>query len=366
MKKYKKILSTLFLACTIVFFSSCEDNTEIFKVSDNASAPILVDLPVQTIELDAINVNNPAITLTWEAAEYGQQTPVKYIIEFANNESFTNSVKASSIISDNFITLSSNQLNTLAGNAGLLPFEWTTIYTRVVSFLGTLDGVPLTSNTIQFDVLPYYNYIYDDYYLVGNATAPDWGNNNNNPALFRDETNKDKFYYTGYFGAGEFKILETKGFWQPQWGTNDASTIDVNPGGGTDPGSFPNNNSPIATAGYYQFTIDFKNKNFSFLPFDASAQSSPATLTLQGTSTENIAMTQLNGNFSSIWYANSVKLTRGEVSFLTDEGATWGNTTAFSGVAANGGDSIPVEVEDDYDVWFNDLTGRYILIPLNL
>ena len=68
-----------------------------------------------------------------------------------------------------------------------------------------------------------------------------------------------------------------------------------------------------------------------------------------------------------IWYANAVRLTPGDVTFLTDTvELTWGGTTSFSGVATDGGGSIPVIVEDDYDVWFNDLTGRYILIPLNL
>jgi starch-binding outer membrane protein SusE/F len=67
-----------------------------------------------------------------------------------------------------------------------------------------------------------------------------------------------------------------------------------------------------------------------------------------------------------LWFANSVRLTPGEVSFVTDGGANWGSNSSFSGIASSGGSAIPVIVEDDYDVWFNDLTGRYILIPLNL
>jgi hypothetical protein len=67
-----------------------------------------------------------------------------------------------------------------------------------------------------------------------------------------------------------------------------------------------------------------------------------------------------------IWYANNVRLTPGDVAFVTGAGANWGSTTSFSGVATANGGSVPVIVEDDYDVWFNDLTGQYILIPLNL
>ncbi len=164
--------------------------------------------------------------------------------------------------------------------------------------------------------------------------------------------------------TGEFKVLETKGLWQPQWGTNDEATIDVNPGGGTDPGTFPNNNSAI-TAGFYSFTINYASKTFTFETYDASSAGIIAGLTLKGTSTADVSMTAL-AHDGHIWYANNVRLTPGEVNFSTNSGSTWGSTTSFSGVATDGGGSIPVIVEDDYDVWFNDLTGRYILIPLNL
>ena len=67
-----------------------------------------------------------------------------------------------------------------------------------------------------------------------------------------------------------------------------------------------------------------------------------------------------------IWYALGIRLTPGDVKFTTGAGASWGSSSSFSGIATAGGDAIPVIVEDDYDVWFNDLTGRYILIPINL
>jgi hypothetical protein len=51
---------------------------------------------------------------------------------------------------------------------------------------------------------------------------------------------------------------------------------------------------------------------------------------------------------------------------MTNTSSVWAGTTEFSGKATENGGSIPVVVEDDYTVWFNDLTGDYILIPLNL
>lgn len=366
MKNIKKFSAITLIGLVLLVFNSCDDSSEKFTINTPTSA-VLEELNFSKIELDAVNTNNPAITLNWQEADYGQQAAINYAVQFANDEAFTEPVTATTVTGLNTVTLSVNEINSAAGNAGLNPFAWADLYIRVASSLGSQNSVISNSNAIKVEVYPYFNYVFNDYYLVGNATAPDWNNNNNNPALFRDGSDSNKFYYTGYFGAGEFKVLEIKGLWQPQWGTNDAnaSSIDVNPGGGSDPGTFPNNNSAITTAGYYSFTIDFASKTYSFEPFDATGKTSPASISLQGSSTANVSMNSLSFD-GHIWYANGVRLTPGEVSFVTGAGASWGSSSSFSGVATDGGSAIPVVVEDDYDVWFNDLTGHYILIPLNL
>lgn len=364
MKNIKRFSVITLIGILFLVFSSCDDTSEIFTISA-PTAPVLSELGFTNLELDAVNTGNPAITLNWDEADYGIQASINYAVQFANDEAFTTPITAATITGNSSITLSVNELNSAAGNAGLNPFEWKILYARVVSTLGSQNTESAVSNSIQVNVYPYFNYTFNDYYLVGSATAPDWNNNNNNPALFRDASDTNVFYYTGYFGSGEFKVLEVKGLWQPQWGTNDTSTIDVNPGGGSDPGTFPNNNSAIAAAGYYTFKMNLASKTFTFDAFDATGITSPASLTLKGTSTADIAMTALAFD-GHIWYANNVRLTPGDVNFATGAGSNWGSSTSFSGVATDGGGLIPVIVEDDYDVWFNDLTGQYILIPLNL
>jgi hypothetical protein len=374
MKNIKRFSAITIIGILLLVFNSCDDTSEIFTISA-PTAPVLAELGFTALELDAVNTNNPAVTLNWDEADYGIQTSVNYALQFSSDEAFTAPVTPATITGSSSITLSVNELNSAAGNAGLNPFEWKTLYVRVVSSLGSQDSESSVSNTIQFSVFPYFNYTFNDYYLVGNSTAPDWNNNNNNPAIYRDANDSNSFSYTGYFGTGEFKLLETKGLWQPQWGTNDSALdvdtnvfsgkIDVNPGGGSDPGTFPNNNSAIADSGYYTFKINFASEEFTFETFDASGITSPASLTLKGTSTADVAMTALAFD-GHIWYANNVRLTPGDVNFVTGAGSNLGSSTSFSGVATDGGGSIPVIVEDDYDVWFNDLTGQYILIPLNL
>ncbi|MFY9242420.1 MAG: SusE domain-containing protein [Polaribacter sp.] len=364
MKNIKRFSAIAFFGLFLLIFQACDDSSETFTISA-PTAPVLAELNFTDLVLDAVNTNNPAVTLNWNEADYGIQASISYAVQFSKDDVFTAPVTASAVTGRTSVTLSMSEVNTAAGNAGLNPFELKPIFIRVVSSLGSQNTEKSMSNIIQFNVYPYFNYTFKDYYLVGDATAPNWNNNSNNPALFRDPADSNRFYYTGYFGAAQFKVLEVKGLWQPQWGTNDGTTIDVNPGGGTDPGTFPKNNSSITTAGFYKFTIDFATNKFTFEPFNATGITSPASLSLQGSSTANLALSPLSFD-GHIWYANSVRLTPGDVEFVTGAGDKWGSSTSFSGTATNGGGTIPVIVEDDYDVWFNDLTGQYIFIPLNL
>ncbi len=354
------IVSVLFLS-----ISSCDDTSENFQTTTPTPAT-LAEVSINTIKLDPNNVTNSALSLNWQSANYGQQAAINYAVEFSNDENFTNPIVATSVTGINAVTLSVSELNNAAGNAGLNPFEWANVYVRIVSSLGSQSGIKENSNSITLSVFPFFNYVFNDYYIVGDAASPGWDNNNNNPALFRDASDENLYKYTGYFGDGLFKVLETKGLWQPQWGTNDGTTIEVNPGGGDDPERFPSAGSPNVTPGFYTFTINFATKEFTFTSFDASGTTSPAAISVQGTSLNaNTALSPLTFD-GHIWFANAIRLKPGDFQFVTDTGDTWGSDTPFSGIATNGDTNIPVIVEDDYDVWFNDLTGEYILVPLNL
>lgn len=367
MKNIKRFSAITLIGLFLVMFNSCDDTTETFMIS-TPTAPILAELNFTELELDAVNTNNPAVTLNWNEATYGQQAAINYAIQFSKDDVFTEPITASTITGQSSITLSVNEINAAAGNAGLNPFTWSDIYVRIVSSLGTQNNETTNSNVVNFKVYPYFNYVFNDYYLVGDATAPGWNNNNNNPALFRDATDSNTFYYTGFWADnGHFKVLPNKGLWHPQYGTDDgtstwATTATVtNP----EPERMPYGGGNGITAGFYTFKINFASNTFTFETFNASGIMSPASLSIEGTNNTNVAMSALTFD-GHIWFATSVRLKPGDLEFVTGAGNRWGSTTSFSGVATDGGGAIPVIVEDDYDVWFNDLTGRFILIPLNL
>ena len=364
MKNIKNLSYLVLIAFSFVLLTQCNDDSEEFVVSP-VSTFSLAEQTITSLQLDPVNTSNEALTLSWVEPDYGQQVSINYEVQFSSDDAFSNPVVGGSITGNNTLSFTVNELNNAVGNAGLPAFNWNLVYIRIVSSLGTQNGETITSNNISLNVYPFFNYVFEDYFLVGDATSPGWSNDNNNTFLFRNPDNSDEFNYTGHFTTGAFKVLETKGFWQPQWGTNDASTIDVNPGGGTDPGTFPLNNNAIAAAGNYSFTINFSTNTFTFTPYTTAAVVTPAAVMIQGSASASpVAMTQLAFD-SDIWYANSIRLVPGDFQFMAD-GTGWGSTTEFSGTSTSGGGNIPVPVEDDYDVWFNGLTGQYIFIPLNL
>ncbi|WP_460217743.1 SusE domain-containing protein [Psychroserpens sp. MEBiC05023] len=360
-----------------IFTTSCEDDTSEFTATE--TQPItLSELPITMIELDASNPGNPAITFNWNEADYGQQASENYAVLVSSDEAFTNPILATSVVGTTSATLSVSELNGAAGAAGLPPFAFNTLYAKVESSIGTQNGLPVSSNTINFMVQPYFNYVFEDFYLVGNGTLADWNNNNNNPPLFRGAENGNLYTYTGFFtkggggeGDGRFKLLETRGQWQPQWGTDypdgsdpieSSGNIAGNPGTqDSDPGRFG-----VTADGYYTFSIDFSSNTYMVSPFNDAGASTFTGMTLQGSGVgSDTAFTQSSFD-THLWYITSVNLQPGDLQIMTNTGSTWAGSTSFSGVATEGGGNIPVVVQDDYEVWFNDLTGDYIMIPLNL
>lgn len=365
MKNLKNISIFTLAAYSILLLSSCTDTTDEFVVSETEPVT-LSELTIKDIELDPINTNNPAVTFNWTQADYGQQASVNYSLEISADQSFSNAVIPATVNGNNTITLSVSELNSVAGDAGLNPFEWAPLYARVVSNLGTQNGLPVNSNSISFNVYPYFNYPYTDLYLVGPACASGWDPNKNNPALFRSASNSNEFTYTGYFNAGDLKMLEMRGAWAPQYG-EDNGKLSYRP---TEADPDPSPINDITASGYYTFTANISNLEFSLVSYDGSVPSL-SSLAITGSATPSETALQQYGVSGTvfdehIWYISNVHLVPGELLFKANGSDSWGGETSFSGIATAGGNAISVIVEDDYEVWFNDLTKNYIMIPLNL
>ena len=360
--KFKNIFPLAILFVLIA--TGCEKEDSEFVAQQ--STPIVLDeLSITELVIDGSNPNNPAVTFNWSDADFAQPTIENYDVEFSSDQGFTNPIVGASASGTSSVTMTMSTLNTTVGNAGLPPLQSNTIYVRVIGSVGTQGGLPVVSNVVNFDIVPFFNYTFKDLYLVGPACASGWDNNNNNPAMFRNGQNEDLFSYTGLFNGGQpLKMLEQRGAWAPQFGEDSPGALTRRPTE-DDPDPAPINDIESLSTGYYTFDVNLNDLTFTITPFDESSAADYSSISIEGSAVgSTTTMTQFSFD-PHLWRIPSVTLSVGSLTINAD-GTTWGSNTEFSGIATAGGGDIPVIVGDDYEVWFNDLTGEYILIPLTL
>ena len=120
MKNIKRFSAITIIGILLLVFNSCDDTSEIFTISA-PTAPVLAELNFTDLELDAVNTGNPAITLNWNEADYGQQASINYAIQFASDNDFTAPITAATITGNSSITLSVNEVNAALGRVVTAP-----------------------------------------------------------------------------------------------------------------------------------------------------------------------------------------------------------------------------------------------------
>lgn len=335
-----------------------------------------------TFELSLTSSEETAITVSWEDAILSSSLGIEviYTVEAALGETnFDSPVIFGTLTNGNSISATHSDLNAVALGLGLIPNTAGDVDMRIISrnTNATGDTLERISETITVSITP-YTVSFPNLYFVGDATAPGWNNDNNNTPVFRDQNLPNGYLYTGYFNAGAFKLLENLGEWQPQWGTNDGSTLAVNLGGGSDPGTFN-----VSNAGYYTYTFTTVGEGGSFTvtSYDASSAATYPTIGIIGDATpagwsDDTDFTQDSLN-PHLWHLDNVTLTNGGQMLIRannvwppdSNAAIWRYTGSqeLYGTARldnGGGDNIPFnEPTGSYDIWFNDLDGSYIIIP---
>jgi hypothetical protein len=368
----KNILKYFMAAVVLTGFASCEDEQDLQYVTPAASFQILTPQSGESVFLDPALPNNPGLVIAWEDMDYATPTEVTYTVQVAPNGSdFSNGIDVATT-SNTYASITSEALNGAAVAAGLEAFVEGALDVRVKASLGTQGGEPAYSNVITYLVTPYVSYAFRDLYLVGSATPTGWDNTTatNMYALYRDGENADVYYYTGYFASGEFKMVETKGNWAPQYGSDNAGNILPRPTEtDPDPSAFT-----VATAGYYSLMVNLADNTYTFAPYDASGAATYPTIGIIGTATPGLWDADTDMTQSTVdphkWFIEDQFLTAGgELKFRANNAwdTNWGGPTSYSGLTTLNGGNIPIgiTVSGTYDVWFNDLDGRYIYIPSN-
>lgn len=371
-----KRISILLLAFIAALgFNACSsDDDVVFIAQPDPEGISFTNSFSSSYVLTTATAENIAERFVWNEVDLGVQTNINYELQGSATEDFEEPVELGST-SGNNLAVSVQQLMDLAEDAGLDNDPDTEepntgqLYFRVIASAGTEGGMAHTSDVQALTVvLPESTgeeeESFRNFFLVGDATAAGWDPDNNNTPLFRDADNEDIYYFTGKFGEGEFKLLEVLGNWQPQWGLDggNLSNSDIL---GEDPGAFI-----VETEGYYTLEINVDEMTYSFEPYGESGDAIYDSMGIIGDATaggwdDETPMTQSEFD-AHIWNIHDVELGDGEFKFRANEDwdIAWGATTMYSGLATTepGGPNIPVNA-GTYDIWFNDITGRYILIP---
>lgn len=373
MKKFS-ILFIAFIA--LIGFNACSsDDDVVFIAQPDPEGISFINSFSSVYVLTPATAENTAERFVWNEVDLEVPTNIHYELQGAPTENFEDYALLGSTSETN-LAVTVNQMLDLAEEAGLDNDPETenpntgTLYFRVVASAGTEGGMAHTSEVQALTVLlpeatdGEAQMSFRDFFFVGNATPDQWSNNDNNTPLFRDADNPDVYHYTGHFGVGEFKLLEVLGQWQPQWGLSNGelTSSDIL---GEDPGAFT-----VETEGYYTLEINADEMTYSFEPFDASGTTTYTTIGVIGDATPgawdtDTDMTQLESD-PHIWYISDFQLGEGEFKFRADDDWTdnWGVAQeGLSGKANYGSGDNMTAPAGVYDIWFNDLTGRYILIP---
>tara|TARA_R110001632_G_scaffold2297_15_gene10124 strand:+ start:1967 stop:3430 length:1464 start_codon:yes stop_codon:yes gene_type:complete len=354
-------------------------NSILFLVTTYPTNPAQMTSPANgdSFVLSIGSLDAVAMTVNWEDPVLTStlSIDVEYTIEAATAGTDFAAVSPLGIVPNNTsLEITHSDLNVIALGLGIAVDVAGDVDMRIVAKIVNESGNILTrtSDVITVSITP-FNFTFPYLYLVGDATTPGWSPNNNNTAVFRSQNTPNSYHYTGYFMAGAFKMLETTD-WQPQWGTNDGTTLAVNPGGGSDPGTFN-----VSAAGYYTYTFSplAAGAAFTVAPYDASGAPTYARIGLIGQAiggwgdADEIDLIQ-DPNNPHLWYANGITFTNGE-EFLIRPNDDWGNglwrytgsdELFGQGRFDTGGDNFPFNATSgSYDFWFNDLDGSYVIIP---
>jgi len=353
-------------------------NSVLYFVTTYPTDPPVITSPSSndSFELTIASSEELAMTVSWTDAALASDLglDINYAIQAAvAGSEFASPVSLGNVSNNSTLEVTHSDLNAVALGLGFVAETAGNIDLRIVATNSNLneDVLTRTSSLVTISVTPYL-VSFPNLYLVGDATTPGWNNNNNNTPVFRNQNLPNNYVYTGYFNSGAFKMLEVKGAWQPQWGTNDGSTLAVNPGGGSDPGTFN-----VSTAGYYtyNFTTVGESGSFTVAPFDATSAPTYTTMGIIGAAIggwgdgDEVNFTQ-DPNNPHLWYALGVTFTSGN-EFLIRANDAWNEVWRYNGsqelygnsFLSGGGDNFPFNADTgNYDVWFNDLDGSYILI----
>ena len=364
-----KLIVTLIMLIGIV---SCEDREDLM-IEPTGSA-IIMDLSTSNLVLDENFPANPALTVNWEPSTYSVPMEVKYSLDISSSATFENSYTLTSTQgSQTHAAFTNKELNEAAKKIGLIPYVAQKMYFRVSSYVGTNNSLLQTSAVTSLNITPYAAspiYEYQDLFIIGEAAIGNWDNNISNMTLIPllKTANPSQYTFTGFFKeknaameTAGFKMIKVKGSWEAQFGKGAASGQLSTDGGSA--------NLSVPTDGYYKLTVDTAALTYTLESVPAPT-ATYTSMSIIGTVNGNDFVTDRQLTQSTfdphLWYISGAELLAGEFKFRANNSwdNNWGTNAEYFGTATKGGSNIPLSSEWTYDIYFNDATGDYTIIPV--
>lgn len=197
------------IALTFLGFTACEiEDNNIIVEQTPAEFEIITPETGTSLILNENTATNPALTFTWEKAEYSVPTNITYTLQFTESDDaeFASPRDIMTSTTTN-ATITVQQLNLAALNLGLTPFVQGTISARIKAGLGTNSEDPKYSDVITITITPFGCL---DQYAVGAAlvgTGWGWGS----PTIMSCDDNV--LTSTVTFANDSFRFFTTNGDW---------------------------------------------------------------------------------------------------------------------------------------------------------
>lgn len=359
MKNIYKILIAFMGVLAVSCNADAVDNRPIV---DAVSTPeITAPATGKEFVLDVDDASEVAAKFTWSKAVYSAPVVISYkLLIDKKGGDFTKAITLETTNNIAEVSVLVKDLNQAAIDLGGATEVASQFDVKVSSDIS--GGVPQISKVITISVTPYAGklaYGFTDWYLIGAAVDGGWDNNadTKHQPMFRDGKNADLYKFTGFFKAGNFKLISEKGSWASQLGKASSDAIEIN----SNAGEFT-----IAADGYYTFQFNTKALTYTLVTYDATAAKINGTVGIIGDSTPkswDASTPMINSTFDKhAWSLGITPLNDGGLKFRANDSwdVSWGGTTAFSGGGT--GDNVPVE-KSKYVIYFNDIDGSYLLIP---
>lgn len=361
MKNIHKIL----IAFIAVLAVSCTaDDVADRPVISSVETPELI-APTSGTEYNLLEIDGDkdADRFVWTAAQYSDDVAINYtLLMDVKDGDFTNAQALATTLSTIEAAITVKSLNAAALALGAEPGVPQLFDIKVKSTVSggveMMSVAPITILVNTYSGLVPYDFT--DWYLIGAAVQGGWDNNadTDHQPMFRDGNSANKYSFTGFFKAGNFKLISEKGSWASQLGKASETAIQIQDNAGE---------FTIPADGYYKFTFDTTALTYTLNAFDASASKVFPTVGIIGSATEggwDADQDMTNSTFNKHAWSIKITLTDGEAKFRGDNDWTdsWGNKTAFSAIGSDGS-NIPVPGKSNYIIYFSDLDGSYSMIP---